>query len=158
MGFISRLMDKSPLSQIKRGMAATDAEKLLADDYRVVSDFCNGVDQWEVWYRDGQLSYPVGEIFLVDGKVHSIDEHLCRPFSGDAVDFAEALYQALISLSPSKEKQGKTVTEFKVVMEKCSPTGAQQTDIGIWSGDAGIGIHVWIHDQGTRRLVLKKCR
>ena len=47
---------KPSLSKVKRGMSAADAEKLLAEDYRVVSDFDNGVEQWEVWHKDGRLS------------------------------------------------------------------------------------------------------
>ena len=92
----------------------------------------------------------------MDDEVHSVDEFLCRPFSGDVVDFGESLFQALISIAPSGED--KVVADFSVVLDKCSPPGAQEKDIGIWRGDSGIGIHVWIHDQETRRLVLKHSR
>jgi hypothetical protein len=148
---------KPSLSKVKRGMSAADAEKLLAEDYRVVSDFDNGVEQWEVWHKDGRLSYPAAEIYLVDSKIHSIDEYLCRPFSGDAVDFAESFFQALASLMPSG-KGDKLAADVSVVLDRSNPPGAQQKDIGIWLGETGIGIHIWAHDQNTRRLVLKKCR
>ena len=86
---LEMLKHKPSLSKVKRGMSAADAEKLLADDYRVVNDFDNGVDRWEVWHKDGRLSYPAAEIYLVDRKVHSVDEYLCHPFTSDAVDCAE---------------------------------------------------------------------
>ena len=150
---------KASLSRVKRGMSATDAENLLAEEYRVVSHFDNGVEQWEVWHKDGRLSYPAAEIYLVDSKVHSIDEYLCRPFSGDAVDFAESLAQALSPLMPSsKGDKEKLVADVSVVLDRSTPPGAQQKDIGIWFGEVGIGLHIWTHDQNNRRLVLKKCR
>jgi hypothetical protein len=64
---------------------------------------------------------PRGRCLPCGRKVHFTDEHLCRGSSGDAVAFAESLFQALLSRAPSEEKQGKTVTEFQAFIEKCSP-------------------------------------
>jgi hypothetical protein len=147
---------KMELSRLKRGMSAEDVRKNLSD-YRIVVESSSGIEKWQVWYKDGRQSYPAGEIYVVGGKVHSVDEYLCRPFSGDAVDFAESLFQALVSLMPSS-KDDKLTGNVSIVLDRASPPGAQQKDVGIWSGEDGVGIHIWTHDQNTRRLVLMKCR
>ena len=148
---------KPSLSKVKRGMSAEEVREALSDCRIVVEDCGLGLEIWEVWYKDGRLSYPAAEICVDKGKVNSIDEYACRPFSGDAVDFAESLFQALASLAPSS-KEEKLIANARIVLAKPSPPEVQQTDMGIWVGEVGIGIHVVIYDQKTRKLVLKKCR
>jgi hypothetical protein len=111
-------MSRPLLQRVKIGMSAEDVRGLLSDDYRIVADECSGVETWEVWYSDGRLSYPAGEICLVDNKVHSVDEHLCSPFSGEAVDLAESLFQALETLAP--DNKDTRVVDAHIVLAKAS--------------------------------------